>query len=44
MYACVSDSYDIWNAISNIWGRALKESGAAHCPRAEGLRKSPPTA
>lgn len=26
LYACVSDSYDIWNAISNIWGRALKES------------------
>jgi nicotinamide phosphoribosyltransferase len=25
LYACVSDSYDIWNAISNIWGRALRE-------------------
>jgi nicotinamide phosphoribosyltransferase len=25
LYACVSDSYDIWNAISNSWGRALRE-------------------
>lgn len=23
--ACVSDSYDLWNAISNIWGSDLKE-------------------
>ena len=25
LYACVSDSYNIWAAISNLWGRALKE-------------------
>lgn len=25
MYACVSDSYDIFNAVSNIWGDELKE-------------------
>jgi nicotinamide phosphoribosyltransferase len=23
--ACVSDSYDLWNAISNLWGTELKE-------------------
>lgn len=31
--ACVSDSYDLWNAITNLWGGVLKEevinSGAA---------------
>ena len=26
LYACVSDSYNIWLAISNLWGRALKEA------------------
>jgi nicotinamide phosphoribosyltransferase len=25
LYACVSDSYDLWNAIDNIWGDHLKE-------------------
>lgn len=25
VFACVSDSYDIYNAISNLWGTALKE-------------------
>lgn len=25
IYACVSDSYDIYNAVSNIWGGELKE-------------------
>jgi len=25
LYACVSDSYDIWNAISNIWGGELRD-------------------
>lgn len=25
LFACVSDSYDIWNAVSNIWGSELKE-------------------
>ena len=25
LLACVSDSYDLWNAISNIWGDALRE-------------------
>jgi len=25
LIACVSDSYDIWNACSNIWGKTLKE-------------------
>ena len=25
LVACVSDSYDIWNAASNIWGKELKE-------------------
>lgn len=25
IYACVSDSYDIWNATGNIWGEKLKE-------------------
>lgn len=25
LYACVSDSYDIFNAVSNIWGKTLKE-------------------
>lgn len=25
IFACVSDSYDIYNAISNIWGTSLKE-------------------
>jgi len=25
IYACVSDSYDIYNAISNIWGTLLKQ-------------------
>lgn len=25
LYACVSDSYDIWKAISDLWGQALKE-------------------
>lgn len=24
MFACVSDSYDLWNAIENIWGDELK--------------------
>ncbi|VDP43407.1 unnamed protein product, partial [Schistosoma curassoni] len=24
-FACVSDSYDIWNACSNIWGEALRD-------------------
>ena len=32
LVACVSDSYDLWNAVSNIWGETLKskvqESGA----------------
>jgi nicotinamide phosphoribosyltransferase len=32
LVACVSDSYDLWNAVSNIWGGELKqqvlESGA----------------
>jgi nicotinamide phosphoribosyltransferase len=32
LLACVSDSYDLWNAVSNIWGEELKqrvmESGA----------------
>jgi nicotinamide phosphoribosyltransferase len=32
LLACVSDSYDIWNAVSNIWGDELRqqvlESGA----------------
>ena len=23
--ACVSDSYDIWNACENIWGKELKD-------------------
>lgn len=25
LYACVSDSYDLYNAITNIWGGVLKE-------------------
>jgi nicotinamide phosphoribosyltransferase len=25
LYACVSDSYNIWNAISNIWGGELRD-------------------
>src|SRR5208283_4265477 len=25
LVACVSDSYDLWNAISNLWGTELKE-------------------
>lgn len=25
IFACVSDSYDIWNAAGNIWGGVLKE-------------------
>jgi nicotinamide phosphoribosyltransferase len=25
LLACVSDSYDLWNAVSNIWGDELKE-------------------
>ena len=25
LLACVSDSYDIWNAVSNIWGDELRE-------------------
>lgn len=25
LYACVSDSYDIYNAVENIWGGTLKE-------------------
>lgn len=25
LYACVSDSYDIYNAVRNIWGKELKE-------------------
>lgn len=25
LVACVSDSYDIWNAVSNIWGGELRE-------------------
>jgi nicotinamide phosphoribosyltransferase len=25
LVACVSDSYDLWNAISNLWGTALKD-------------------
>jgi nicotinamide phosphoribosyltransferase len=25
IYACVSDSYDIFNAVSNIWGKELKQ-------------------
>ena len=25
LYACVSDSYNIWAAISNLWGKALRE-------------------
>lgn len=25
IFACVSDSYDIYNAISNIWGTSLKD-------------------
>jgi nicotinamide phosphoribosyltransferase len=25
LIACVSDSYDLWNAVNNIWGDALKE-------------------
>jgi nicotinamide phosphoribosyltransferase len=25
MFACVSDSYDIYNAITNLWGDALKQ-------------------
>lgn len=25
LVACVSDSYDIWNACSNLWGKELKE-------------------
>jgi len=25
MFACVSDSYDIYNAVNNIWGNQLKE-------------------
>lgn len=24
-FACVSDSYDLWNAIENLWGGALKQ-------------------
>ncbi|VDQ03892.1 unnamed protein product [Trichobilharzia regenti] len=24
-FACVSDSYDIWNACSKIWGEALRD-------------------
>lgn len=25
LVACVSDSYDLWNAVDNIWGRMLKQ-------------------
>ncbi len=25
LVACVSDSYDLWNAITNLWGTALKQ-------------------
>jgi len=25
IYACVSDSYDIYNAVTNLWGKELKE-------------------
>lgn len=25
LLACVSDSYDLWNAVSNIWGEELKQ-------------------
>ena len=25
LLACVSDSYDLWNAVSNIWGDTLRE-------------------
>ena len=25
LYACVSDSYDIYNAVANIWGKILRE-------------------
>lgn len=25
MYACVSDAYDIFNAVNNIWGKQLKD-------------------
>lgn len=25
LYACVSDSYNIWDAISNLWGRKLRD-------------------
>lgn len=25
LVACVSDSYDLWNAITNLWGTTLKE-------------------
>jgi len=25
LVACVSDSYDLWNAVSNIWGDTLRE-------------------
>lgn len=25
MYACVSDSYDLWNAIENLWGTHLQD-------------------
>jgi nicotinamide phosphoribosyltransferase len=25
LVACVSDSYDLWNAITNLWGKALKQ-------------------
>lgn len=25
LVACVSDSYDLWNAVSNIWGETLRE-------------------
>lgn len=25
IYACVSDSYDIWNACENLWGTVLKQ-------------------
>jgi nicotinamide phosphoribosyltransferase len=24
LVACVSDSYDLWNAITNLWGQAIK--------------------
>lgn len=26
LVACVSDSYDLWNAVENIWGRQLKDA------------------